>query len=171
MDLGLARCSNSMLGVWLWLGVWFTCVFHPSLEGIFFILTVLCHFSFGVCEGGIPHQYCQDFLFLLCDSEIGIGDPLLLLPWRSTGLILHREAERVVGVEACEEKKVTRRTMAEAKATGQIRLPTVILANVQLLRNKVDELLRTSSNWQSTDKHVSWPSQKPGLRSMIHSQN
>lgn len=108
-----------------------------------FIKTGLFYLMCGLCENSEPLQYGREFLLLLRGSGVGAVDSSAVFPaeiirqdlsgdqrWSSkpTGL---RKRGRRGGV----------RQLLKRQGLRRIPLPTIImLANVQSLRNKVDEL-------------------------------
>lgn len=115
---------------------------HLSLMGLAVLWILLFHFMYGLCENREPLQYGREFLLRFRSSGVGAVDSSAVLPagfirqdhtgdqrWSSkpTGA---RKRGRRSGIRQCLKRLGHRR----------IPLPTIMLANVQSLRNKVDEL-------------------------------
>lgn len=116
---------------------------HSSLGGILFLLTFLSHILLGACEHGKPLQYSHDFLFLLRDSGKGIVDSSSALPTEINQLN-PSTGNRSWSSRPKRTRKRGRhsglRQRLKRQGHHRIPLPTVILANAQSLRNKVEEL-------------------------------
>lgn len=113
-----------------------------NMTGLFLLLMVFCHLMSVLCELHEPLslRYSREFLLLLRNSGEGVVDPLTAFPAdivRSDstspnhgGVTKLRKRGRRGGVRQRLKRQGHRR----------IPLPTIMLANVQSLRNKMDEL-------------------------------
>jgi len=110
---------------------------HPSLIGILFLSMVF------VPLFEKPIQYSRGFLLLLRDSGMGIVDSSAAVPmeiYRPDPSMDDRSwpsGSRRTGKRGLRDGL---RHRLKWQGQRRIPLPTVILANVQSLRNKVDEL-------------------------------
>lgn len=87
-----------------------------------------------VCESGKPRQDSCEFLLLLCHSRMGIVDPLAAVSIEINWLVPS------TGNWSWTSRYGGLSQRLKWQGHRQIPLPTVILANVRLLHNKVDEL-------------------------------
>lgn len=116
---------------------------HLSFKVFFLVWTLFCYFLCGLCEHRELLQYGREFLLLLRDSGVGVVDPSAAFPAeviRSKPFARNRGwAPKSVGVRKRGRRGGVRQRL-KRQGHRRIPLPTVILANVQSLRSKVDEL-------------------------------
>ncbi|XP_034153092.1 uncharacterized protein LOC109615369 isoform X2 [Esox lucius] len=117
---------------------------HLKLTGLFFLLTLACHFLRGLLVYGEPIQYSREFLLFLhrtsvctVDSSAVIPTEILRLPDPYAGNWNQAHWTRPTARKRGRCGGVRQRLRRQGHM--RIPLPTVILANVQSLRNKVDE--------------------------------
>ncbi|KAK0133216.1 hypothetical protein N1851_031279 [Merluccius polli] len=118
---------------------------HLSLKGVLLVI-LLCDFLGGLCAHHEPcesHGYNRDFLLLMWYLHRGAVDPSAVIPTEiirldpSTGD--RSWTARPAGVRERGRRGGVRQRI-KRQGLRRIPLPTVILANVQSLRSKMDEL-------------------------------
>lgn len=117
---------------------------HLSLTGCFIFFTLLCKLLSVLCEHQESLQYTREFLLFLRSSDAGIVDPPAALPPEIIRLAATPPAENQSWAPRTGVRKRGRcggvRQRLKRQGHRRIPLPSIILANVQSLRNKVDEL-------------------------------
>lgn len=116
---------------------------HQRLKDLFLILLLLCNFLCGLCELRRPLQYGRVFLLLLRDSGLGTVDPSAAFPAeiiRSDTAAGDRSwTSKPTGVRKRGRRGGVRQRL-KRQGHQRMPLPTMMLANVQSLCNKIDEL-------------------------------
>lgn len=114
-----------------------------NMTSFFFSFFLFLHFLSVFCEPCVSLQYSREFLFLLRNSGGGSVDPLAAFPAevvQSDFTAANREcASKPKGVRKRGSRGGMRQRL-KRQGHRRIPLPTVMLANVQSLRNKLDEL-------------------------------
>lgn len=87
-----------------------------------------------VCESGKPREYSCEFLLLLSHPRMGIVDPAAAVSIEINWLVPS------TGNWSWRSRYGGLSQRFKWQGHHQIPLPTVILANVELLHNKMDEL-------------------------------
>ena len=118
---------------------------HLNLTGLFFLLTLSCHFLHRLLVYGDPLQYSREFLLLLHSTGVGSVDYSAVIPPEILRLpdpyaVNRNRAPRTKPTSRKRGRRGGVRQRLKRQGHKRIPLPTVILANVQSLRNKVDEL-------------------------------
>ena len=145
---------------------------HLSLMGLAVLWILLFHLMYRLCENREPLQYSWEFLLCFRSSGIGPVDSSAVLPveimWQD-----HTGGQRWSSKPMGTRKRGRRGGIRQRlKRLGHRRIPllTIMLANVQSLRNKVMTSKLMSSFWRSIEVLASSRLQKPGSRITIHSR-
>ncbi|CAK6977351.1 uncharacterized protein LOC109615369 isoform X2 [Scomber scombrus] len=115
---------------------------HLSFVDLAVLWILLFCLMSGLCEGSEPLQYGREFFLLLRGSGVGSVDPSAVFPAENIRQDLsgdQRWSSKPTGVRKMGRCSGVRQRL-KRQGLRRIPLPTIMLAKVQSLRNKVDEL-------------------------------